>query len=166
MVQTYQQALNKTLEATGWDIHAMLVKDAPTDQNPLRTRINFSVNDNVLDIRMMPYALYVEYGTAGQLSGQISTVEGITVNIPANPDRKMPVKKVGDEFVSYLQGWAKRQLGSEDDGFALAKHIQLYGTHPHPFIRPILYDKMIAAFVKNWNIHMVDIDISTIGEAS
>ena len=47
----------------------------------------------------------------------------------------MPVKKEGDDWVPIMDDWAKSHGINE---WALAKHIQLYGTKAHPFIRPVL----------------------------
>jgi hypothetical protein len=98
----------------------------------LQNSIQYRIEDDTILITMLPYWQYVEYGTPGTLQGQSSSVDGHTTSYGPNPDRKMPIHKEGDTFINYL-------TGKED--FALAKHIQLYGTKPYPFVRPVAYHK-------------------------
>ena len=112
----------------------------------LLNSIQYRITDaGLIEISMLPYWEYVEYGTPGQLQGQSSTVGDATVSFGANPSRKMPVKKAGDSFVNFIDG---------TDNFALAKHIQLYGTRPYPFVRTVLYHKLSKIVQENAKRHL------------
>lgn len=84
------------------------------------------------------------HNTPGTLEGKSSTVGGETVSFGANPSRKMPVRKDGDQWTNLITG---------DENFALAKHIQLHGTQPYPFVRPVLYHKLRAIVLANLKRH-------------
>jgi len=161
-MKTFQEALNMFAQGLGNDLRNELVMTAPVNDGRLKTNISYSVNNKNINFTMMPYALYVEFGTGGQRKGQTSTVGGRTTIIPSKPGRKMPVKKSGDEWISFVEEWGEKKLG-KGSGFALAKHIQLYGTRPHPFIRPVFYTKIVDLIKSNWNRHMQDIELKTIG---
>jgi hypothetical protein len=100
----------------------------------LLNSISYKIENGKLNIYMLPHWKYVEYGTPGTLEGKSSTVGGDTVSFGPSPNRKMPVKKVGDKWVNMITD----QVGD----FALAKHIQLYGTKPYPFLRPVIYHQL------------------------
>lgn len=166
MAQTFEEALDKVGIGTANDVRNKLVDKAPVDEGGLKTGINATYENHEILITMPAYGLYVDTGTGGTITGQVSTVAGETLTISPNPSRKMPITKENDKWVSLLAGWAKRVLGDEKAGFALAKYIQLYGTRPHPFIRPTIYQEAIDLYVENWKRHMVDIDLSTIGDVT
>jgi len=165
MSQTFQEALNLFKEGIGNDIRNELVTGAPVDEGMLKSSIGYHVEGDTIIVTMAGHALHVEFGTGGQRKGQTSTVDGKTTTVSAKPNRKMPIKKQGDEWISLVEKWGERHLG-KGSGFALAKHIQLYGTRPHPFIRPVLYTKVRDLIKDNWNRHMIDVDISTLGDSA
>ncbi len=162
MSKTFQQALHLVRQGIGNDVRNALVLKAPVDEGMLKGSISYNIEDKNINLTMMLYALYVEFGTGGQRKSQTSTVDGKTVTVSAKPNRKMPMKKVGEEWISLVEKWAERHLG-KGSGFALAKHIQLYGTAPFPFIRPVLYTDIRQILIENWNRHMVDIELQSIG---
>lgn len=162
MSQTFQEALSLFKEGIGNDIRNELVMGAPVDESGLKISIGYHVEGDTIVIVMNEYALYVEFGTGGQRKGQSSTVDGKTTVVSAKPGRKMPFKKQGEEWINLVERWGEKHLG-KGSGFALAKHIQLYGTRPHPFIRPVLYTKVRDLIKANWNRHMVDICLDSIG---
>lgn len=100
----------------------------------LLNSISYKIKDGKIQIFMLPYWKYVEYGTPGTKQGQSSTAGGKTVSFGPNTQRKMPVKKEGDDWINLLT--------DQKGDWALAKHIQLYGTKPYPFVRPVLYHKL------------------------
>lgn len=165
MSQTFQQALGLLRQGIGNDVRNALVLKSPVDNGSLKNSIRYEVDDDTIKISMSGHALYVEFGTGGQRKGQTSTVDGKTTTISAKPNRKMPIKKVGEEWISLVEKWGETHLG-KGSGFALAKHIQLYGTAPHPFIRPVLYTDIRKILIDNFNRHMKDIDITTMGDSA
>ncbi len=144
------------LKSVANDLQTALIQNAPTSDGTLKSRIKVHIVGNELVVYMLDYALHVEYGTGGRLQGQTSTVGGKTVTVPAKPNRKMPVKKEGTGYKSLLEKWGKKKLGITDDAgqFALAKHIQMYGTRPFPFIRNTLYHKLPRIIEDNMNRHL------------
>ena len=83
----------------------------------LQVSLDVLVEGNKINIYLLPYWKFLEYGTPGQLQGQTSTSGGKTVSFGPSTNRKMPVKKSGDEWINLITG--------KKGGFALAKHIQL-----------------------------------------
>ncbi len=87
-----------------------------------------------------PAAQFLEFGTAGTRKG---------VNDPfgksrgPNRSRKMPVKKVGSEFVlvDSLRAWAVKKGIPESAWFPLAKHIQMFGLEPFAPFRRVINNK-------------------------
>jgi len=155
---TFNEALHNVMNGIALDLRNKLIDKSPVHDGQLRNSIQIEVTDDAINIRMADYAPYVEFGTAGQKAGKTSTVDGETVTIPANPNRKMPMSKSNGKWTSYLDKWAKDTFGAKN-GFALAKHIQMYGTDPHPFIRPVLYMEVEDAIRDNWNRHMKEVII-------
>ena len=100
----------------------------------LLNSISYKIENGKINIYMLPYWKYVEFGTPGQLEGKTSTVAGKTVSFGPSPGRKMPLRKEGDRWINMIT--------EGDDDFALAKHIQLYGTKPYPFLRPVIYHEL------------------------
>lgn len=100
-----------------------------SDTNFLKANIKGKVVGNKIVITMPEYGQYIEFGTPGRLKAP----KGMS----PNPNRKMPVEKQGNKWVHYIKDWASRKLGvtNEKDLWGISKHIQLYGTKPHPFIR-------------------------------
>lgn len=144
------------LEGIGNDlVNALVLALGPHFQSgDLQNSIQYRVEEQTILITMLPYWQYVEYGTPGILRGQSSSVAGHTTSFGPNPDRKMPVYLEGDQFINYI-------TGKEDYG--LAKHIQLYGTKPYPFVRPVAYhqakkivDRNVKRYVRD---HKNDPDI-------
>jgi hypothetical protein len=156
LTKTFEQALQDVAWGLALDLRNRLINKAPVHDGELRNSIQIDVNGKTIDIRMANYAPHVEFGTGGRLQSQTSTVAGETTVVNAKANRKMPVYKVGDKWKTHLDKWAKDNFGAEN-GFALAKHIQLYGTRPHPFIRPVLYTEMEDVIRNNWNRHMQEV---------
>lgn len=119
-----------------------LIANGSVDTAQLLSEIRVEVNAKlgIIDVYMPQRALYLEYGTGGVLSAP----PGLSPT-----KRKMPVYKEGDEWHTYLDGWAIRVLGDEKAAWAVAKHIQLYGTQPHPFIRPTLHQMFVQICRRN-----------------
>jgi hypothetical protein len=133
----------QVLQGIGNDLVNEMVKELGIHVNTgfLRNAIRYEVtSDGIINIIMPEYWKYVEYGTPGTIEGKSSTVGGQTVSFSANPSRKMPVRKDGDKWTNLISG---------DENFALAKHIQLHGTQPYPFVRPVLYHKLRAIVAAN-----------------
>ena len=107
------------------DVRNELINTCPVDTGGLKLSID--VVDNVtsgkpkLIITMNRYGEYVEFG---------------------RPPGKMPP-------VDELKKWCKRKLGDESLAFAVAQHIKKNGTRPHPFIRPMINNKL-PDIIKKW----------------
>ena len=112
----------------------------------LSTGISYRVVGDTIEFWAPDHWRYVEYGTPGRLEGKQSTVGGETVSFPAKPDRKMPVYRSGDRFLNFL---------TNDENFALAKFIQLHGTQPYPFVRPVIYLQLRDIIRENIKRHGV-----------
>lgn len=143
-------ALQKQLlEGIGNDVVNELVYSLGSHfgSGDLANSISYEITkDGRILIRMLPHWKYVEYGTPGTLTGQTSTVDGKTVSFGPNTNRKMPFKKDGDQFINLIT--------NRPGDFALAKFIQLHGTRPYPFVRPVLYHKLKAIVARNKARHM------------
>jgi len=121
-----------------------LAKEGAEDTGRLGQSIFAKANPDGIEIIMPGYAKYVEFGTPGRLAAP--------KGMAPNPGRKMPVKKVGNEFVSYLHDWGRRHgAKTPQEQFALAKHVQLYGTRPHPFARNTFEEKFTDLLVNALN---------------
>lgn len=107
----------------------------------LANSISYKIENGKINIYMLPYWKFVEYGTPGVKEGKTSTVAGNTVSFGPNINRKMPVKKEGDAWVNLITGMK--------GDWALAKHIQMYGTSPYPFLRPVIYHKLQRIVERN-----------------
>ena len=106
----------------------------------LANSIHYEVKDGKILIFMAPHWKYIEYGTPGTKQGQTSTAGGKTVSFGPKTGRKMPVEKRGEDWINLVTG--------KEGDFALAKHIQQFGTKPYPFVRPVLFHKL-KGIVKN-----------------
>lgn len=123
----FNKRLGMAVEGIGLDVQEAL-KDKLTFQHGKFTGagqsgINYEVQKNnnsfTIILNIPEHLKYVEYGTPGMIKA------------PAGQSpkrRKMPP-------IDAIRPWAKKKLGDEKLAFALAKHIQLYGTRPYPFIR-------------------------------
>lgn len=123
-----------------------LTQGSGKDTGNLQGNIKAVKEGNTITISMPEYAKYVEFGTPGTHQG----VSSLGTNIPANPGRKMPVELVENnkfQVVEGLQDWASRH--GSDNAWGLAKHIQLYGTRPHPFIRPTFNNEVVDIIRNN-----------------
>ena len=100
-------------------------------------------DDGSIEISMPKWMWYVEWGTPGAISAP--------AGMSPNPNRKYPMYKDGDEWKTYLDDWARRKLGITDknDLFVLARHIQLFGTRPFPFIRTTFTNNLIPIVKEN-----------------
>ena len=85
----------------------------PIHDGFLRNSITVIPEGGDLNISMVRYGEYVEYGTR-----------------PHSVDPKQ------------LKKWCKDKLGDENLAYALSLHIKKHGTKPHPFIRPILHQML------------------------
>lgn len=105
--------------------------------------------NNIMVYSDAPHALFLEYGTAGRRRGVVDPFgEG---SRGPNLSRKMPLRKVGEEFelVPQLARWAKRHGIPEGSWFALAKHIQEVGLEPYaPFRRVVYNDSLMRGIVQ------------------
>lgn len=138
----------KVLHGIGNDLVNEIVRGLGKhfDSGQLSNSISYQIlDDGRITITMSEHWKYVEYGTPGVKKAAISTVNGITTSLAPNPFRKMPVFKSGETFINYISG---------DENFALAKHIQMYGTRPYPFVRPVLYSKLQDIIKNNIQRHM------------
>jgi len=83
------------------------------------------------------HAAYLEYGTAGKKKG-VTDPYGESSSGPK--DRKAPPIKA-------IEPWAR--LKGKVNVYALAKHIQDYGTEPRPLYRNVMYNKNKMAQIIN-----------------
>jgi hypothetical protein len=107
------------------DLVEELVRRAPKHDSQLQQSINLSnckTQEDSLLLYMIDYALFVEFGTLPHWTS-----------------------------VDNLKKWAKDKLGDEKLAYALQRHIALFGTKPHPFIRETLqqeFSKILAKALK------------------
>jgi len=107
------------------DLIEELVRRAPKHDGQLQQSINLSnckTQEDSLLLYMIDYALFVEFGTLPHWTS-----------------------------VDNLKKWAKDKLGDEKLAYALQRHIALFGTKPHPFIRETLqqeFSKILAKALK------------------
>ncbi len=106
--------LSQLLDRLAKEIISAMQRDINNNSGALSKSITSKiVNDSSgteMSITMLRYGQYVDSGTRGQKTGL--------------PNRKMPP-------IEKLNGWAENKGLNV---WAVAKHIQLYGTKPHPFI--------------------------------
>lgn len=136
-----QEFIHALKHFIGASLAQAMIARAPSNTSNLRQRIWYKITDKGIEITMPKYSLYLEYGSPGIKEGKSSTVGNKTVSFGAKADRKMPLVLDGDTFklIPELADWVKKRGGDPENWWPLAKHIQLYGTEPHPFIRPALF---------------------------
>ncbi|NCD00112.1 MAG: hypothetical protein EOL95_10480 [Bacteroidia bacterium] len=93
-------------EAMKYSLVESLKNNCPQHDGDLKRSIRAINNDEKLQIYALNYAWYVEKGTAPHWTS-----------------------------VENLKKWAKDKWGDEKLAYALQRHIALYGTRPHEFIR-------------------------------
>jgi hypothetical protein len=122
-------AMQKIAFKTRESMKKKLTPQHGRDTSNLMANIQYEVDKNEITFTFPEYALYLEYGTPGQISAP--------AGLSPNPSRKYPMFKEGDEWHSYLEDWVARKMGTKDPGvnFMVARHIALYGSRPYPFIR-------------------------------
>jgi len=96
-------------EGMQWLLIEELKRRAPVHDGELRRSIRGSIKNEELLIYMVGYAINVEFGSKPHWTS-----------------------------VDNLKKWAKDKLGDEKLAYALQRHIAMYGTKPHPFIRETL----------------------------
>lgn len=104
-----------------------IISNGSDDTGALIDSLDWKVKNNTLIITFDKYGQYLNDGTSGQLVERN--------NHPAT-NRKMPP-------IEEISGWAHRK---GINPWALAKHIQKWGTHAHPWLGT--FDKFIAKYDK------------------
>jgi hypothetical protein len=125
------------------DLIEELVRRAPKHDGQLQQSINLSnckTQKDSLLLYMIDYALFVEFGTLPHWT----SVKNL---------KKWAKDKLGKKWAKDKLGkkWAKDKLGDEKLAYALQRHIALFGTKPHPFIRETLqqeFSKILAKALK------------------
>lgn len=97
---------NKAFKIMKFDIVNELKRRCPIHDGYLKNSIRGEVVNNLLNIWMLEYGIYIERGTLPH---------------SVNPE--------------VLKKWCKDKLGNEKLAYAVARHIQLFGTKPHRFIK-------------------------------
>jgi len=117
-MKDFKQKLDKASKGIAFDLQESLKSKLSQahgkDTGMLQSSILGKGEDGNIDITMLDYAKYLEFGISP--GGKLIPIDA-------------------------LMGWVKRKMGVSDDkeaksiAFAIAKHIQLYGSRPFPFIR-------------------------------
>ncbi len=146
-ITNFEEFRKKLLLAIGFQVESEIIKEINrlglVDTGAFKGSIDMSVDDEGLVITSnSPHGKYLEFGTPG-------TKKGVTDpfgerNRGPNPTRKMPMKKVGNEWklIGGLDKWAQRHgFQTKDKQFLLAKYIQTHGLEPRAPFRRVLYNE-------------------------
>lgn len=135
-ITNWDEFQEKFLKAIGFQLQSEIRKQVDKmnligTTKQLRIGTDFVVQGNELTMTSSaPHAVYIEYGTAGTRKG-VTDPFGESSRGP-NTSRKMPP-------VNALKDWAK--MKGIDNVWALAKHIQKFGTPPFAPFRRVMYNK-------------------------
>jgi hypothetical protein len=111
MERLIKEAINRAIPLIAIEIEGKLIENAPADTGRLRNSIKVGQNKEGLIITLVGYGKWVEFG---------------------RPAGIMPP-------VQPLKEWAKRKLGDEKLGWAVAYSIKNKGIRPNPFIRDTFF---------------------------
>ena len=105
-------------EAMKWELVAYLKEECPVHDAGLRTSIRGKIAEDKLQIWMLNYGLYIEYGSFPHV-------------VP----------------IDALKKWCKDKLGDEKAAWAVQNKIKMYGTRPNNFIERTLKNNFVKCLV-------------------
>jgi len=124
-----EKAIKNFTDGLAIDLRNELVTKAPVDTGLLKNTIRVEINDNVIELIMPEYAIYLEYGTG--IYGPLKR--------PITPKTAKALKfKIGGKTV-------------------FAKSIK--GMTPQPFIRPVFHQKFTKLVIDNAKRHFAEVDL-------
>lgn len=120
------------IEGLAFDIVNRLKQRCPVDNGQLRSSINFNVSGNTINISMLDYGVYVEFGTP--------------------PHVIRPKNRKSLKFEAGRK--ARLESGGKNPNMVFAKEVKHPGTRPQPFIRPTFRDDLTKIIADNAARHL------------